>query len=1121
MMRCPSCGYEAPDDSAFCSKCGTKLVAPQAIPEERKVVTTLICDIVGFTAMSEQVDAEDVDRLLGEYAARATKVIESHGGTVEKFIGDAVVGVFGVPATHEDDPERAVRAGLRLLESLEGLTRPDGSPLQARIGVNTGEALVRLDVDPASGRGFLTGDAVNVAARLQAAAPPSGVAVGTLTHELTARVIVYEELPPMAAKGKAEPVPVWRAVAPVARTGTQASGWETPFVGRQVELGYLTGLLDKAADSSSPQIALIVGEPGIGKSRLVAEFSRRVDESPRLLTWRQGHCLPFGEGVTFWAPAEILKAHAGILDTDDRATVESKLEAVLPEGEDRPWFRQRLRALLGLEAAKAERQENFTAWLRFFEGLAAQGLAVLVLEDLHWADEALLDFLEFLGLHVARVPLMVVATARPELFERHPSFAGAARVNRIALEPLSQDEAQELVGSVLGATAADLSASIARRTRGNPFYAVESARLAGERIGDSAAKRLASSVQAVIAARLDGLAPEAKGMLSDAAVIGDVFWAGALAEIGGRGSDDTAAALGELTAKQLIYRALGSSMAGEREYAFGHALAREVAYGQLPRAERARKHAAVAGWLEKKAGDRGDDLGEILAHHYLTALELARACGEAEMAERLVEPAVRQAVAAGERAMRLDVGMARRYLERGLAAGGDTGPLRARLLLELGEATAHQGDLPGALELANQAADGYRHAGEVIGEARAKQFVSQLLTWMCRPEADPLADEAVRLLGSVAPSPVTLEVLTWKAYLDWLRDRRPEQLLADVERVIALAHELGEPEPVMALGRACTARLAMGDLTAVRDHERVVETALARGLGDETATLMFNHAILVEATEGPDACRRACARTIDFASSKGLEDSAIPTQSVLCEALWLGGEWHEALDVARGVTPTLEAAGDVFDVAQVRLGSVFILLPQGDIPAARAELEWAEAKDIASTSFAPYMAAGWAALHFARGERREGQRRLSEWVDCRGSEFDAVEAVFAVMGLRMALTLPDMELAERIAEIGRGPLPFHDLACGSTDALLTEARGEHEAAASAFADAAAGWHDFGVPYEEAQALLGQGRCLLALSRASEAAQPLHDARAVFERLGARPAAAEVDGLLEQLAASMG
>ena len=280
VLTCPACGAENRSGARFCDECGGRLAAPVAVAEERKVVTTLFCDLVGSTAMGEDADPEDVDALLRRYGAVARKVIESHGGTVEKFIGDAVVAVFGVPAAHEDDPERAVRAGLRLVQAVEDLPPVADHPIQVRIGINTGEALVRLDVTPGSGEGFLTGDAVNTGARLQWAAPPMGVVVGALTQELTRKAILYEVLGPVTVKGKREPLEVWLAKEPVARTAALSLRGATPLVGRDVELGYLQALLDKAADTASPQIALIVGDPGIGKSRLVAELFARVDASP-------------------------------------------------------------------------------------------------------------------------------------------------------------------------------------------------------------------------------------------------------------------------------------------------------------------------------------------------------------------------------------------------------------------------------------------------------------------------------------------------------------------------------------------------------------------------------------------------------------------------------------------------------------------------------------------------------------------------------------------------------------------------------------------------------------------------------------------------------------------------
>jgi class 3 adenylate cyclase len=314
MTACPSCGHEAPDGAAVCPNCQAQRTPPRRA-EERRTVTTLFCDLVGFTALSERNDPELVDALLRRYYDAACRVVESYGGTVEKYIGDAVVAVFGVPTLHEDDPERAVRAGLRLIDEIDALPGIGGAPLEVRVGVNTGEALVRLDVDPASGKGFLTGDAVNVAARLQSAAPPMAVAVGASTQAATAQVFAYDACHPVTLKGKSKPLQAWIATAPLARTGAELRSFASSFVGREEELAALRELLDRATETCTPQFALVCGEPGIGKSRLLAEFARRRDDLPTLTTWRQGRCLPFGSNVTFWALSEIVRSSAGILGT--------------------------------------------------------------------------------------------------------------------------------------------------------------------------------------------------------------------------------------------------------------------------------------------------------------------------------------------------------------------------------------------------------------------------------------------------------------------------------------------------------------------------------------------------------------------------------------------------------------------------------------------------------------------------------------------------------------------------------------------------------------------------------------------------------------------------------------
>ncbi len=401
VVICPGCGKENPDGFAFCGYCTAPLAEqlPQTALEERKIVTVLFCDLVGFTAASEQQDPEDVRARIRPYHARLRQEIERYGGTVEKFVGDAVMAAFGAPVAHEDDVERAVRAGLGILESIEELNEADPDlDLKVRVGINTGEAVVAVGARTEQGEGLVTGDVVNTAARIQSAAPVNGVAVGEQTCRATTHIFEYEQLQPVSVKGKAEPLSLWRANAIRDRFGRDSiREYRTPFVGRELEKPLLIGIYERAAQQRSVQLVTIVGEPGVGKSRLVAELFGYIDPKPELIRWRQGRCLPYGEGITFWALGEIVKAEAGMLESDSAEVAAAKLEAtVFPDDPERQWLLQRLAPLVGLEAAPAERQELFTAWRHYFEGLAAVGPRVLVFEDLHWADEALLAFLEYL-----------------------------------------------------------------------------------------------------------------------------------------------------------------------------------------------------------------------------------------------------------------------------------------------------------------------------------------------------------------------------------------------------------------------------------------------------------------------------------------------------------------------------------------------------------------------------------------------------------------------------------------------------------------------------------------------------------------------------------------------------
>ena len=640
--------------------------------EERRVVTTIFCDLVGFTSLSERNDPEVVDGFLRRYHAVAREAIETYGGTVEKFIGDAVVAVFGVPVLHEDDPERAVRAGLRLVDEVYALPALAGRAVEVRVGVNTGEALVRLDVDPALGEGFLVGDAVNVAARLQSAAPSMAVAVGEPTHSATENVFAFEPCHPVALKGKAKPLAAWIATESRTRTGSELRSFASEYVGREEELAALQGLLDQAAMTQRPRFALISGEPGIGKTRLLAEFARRLDDRPDTVAWHQGRCLPFGANVTFWALSEIVRNAAGGLETDGIGRTEARLEAIVPEGSEHHRLRSRLRPLLGLEADEASREENFVAWRRFLESLASAQPVVLAVEDLHWADEAMLAFMDYLALSESGVPLLVLASARPEVTEVVGPGAGfVAAAAHLPLGPLSGEATAELARARLGAKSlpTDLQALILDRSGGNPFFAEELVRLLQDRAllesrgGKVALKPgvevpLPDSIGALIAARLELLAPERKALLADAAVVGRSFWAGAVAAVGHHEIAEVFAGFYELVAKELVRPERDSSIEGETEFAFVHALVSEVAYSQLTLAARAAKHAALARWLEERSATRTEDLAEVLAYHYGTALELAGTAGLFELVDELEEPTTRYLELAGGRAAPLDAAAA-------------------------------------------------------------------------------------------------------------------------------------------------------------------------------------------------------------------------------------------------------------------------------------------------------------------------------------------------------------------------------------------------------------------------------------------------------------------------------
>ena len=660
--------------------------------QERKIVTVFFAHLLDFTAKAQPLDPEDVGAFFSPYYGRIRSELERFGGTVEKFIGNEVVALFGVPAAHEDDPERAVRAALAIRDWMIA----QGDALHARIAVATGEALVTLGALASDREPIAVGEVVQTAADLRDAAPVDGVLVDEQTFRRTRDAIEYRESVPTAAEARSEPVSAWEAIRPLARPGTDRSRHRTAFVGRERELAALQDRLAWARSQRSPQLVTILGVPGIGKSRLVSELQQAAAGADEPLAWRQGRSLPYGDGVSFWALEEMVKAQAGILESDPAQKVDRKLRKAVQRIVEDPAEGRRiatyLGALIGLgggEAAAARRDETFAAWRHFLEALADERLLVLVFEDLHWGDDALLDFIDDLLDRVSGVPLLVVATARPELLERRPGWAGGKpSALTISLHPLSESETTRLVAALLErpVVPADVHETLLARIGGNPLYAEQFCRVLGEH---GRLEELPDTLHGIVAARLDALADVEKRLLQDAAVVGKVFWLGALEAIGGISRREGDELLQALARREFVQRARRSSVAGDSEYAFRHELLRDVAYDEIPRAGRAERHQRAAEWIDSLG--RPEDHADLLAHHYLAALDCAGAT--AEDVTILVERAAQALHYAGLRAIRLSANeRAVEHFSRAIALierlpeGDERSRTEAELQLQLGVA---------------------------------------------------------------------------------------------------------------------------------------------------------------------------------------------------------------------------------------------------------------------------------------------------------------------------------------------------------------------------------------------------------------------------------------------------
>ncbi len=908
--------------------------------EERRIITVLFADLVGFTARAESLDPEEVGAFLTPFYTRLGAEIEHHGGIVERFIGDAVMGLFGATVAHEDDPERGVRTALAIRDWIA----TDVDDLQVRVAVNTGQALVMLGAG-AEGRYVVTvGDVVNTASRMQDLAPVNGVLVGEATYEATRHAIDYREVEPITVKGKAQPVPVWEALE--ARTQPGVRVWEggaTPFIGRELELNALLAALVRAREQTSVELVTLIGAPGIGKSRLLAEVRDVVAAEPDPVTWLQGRCLPYGEGVSFWALGEMVKAEAGILESDAAEHAGQKLArsvtALIPDPDEARWIAGRLGTLVGAgdeePAGDDRKEETFAAWRHYLAALAGRNPLVLAFEDLHWADPGLLDFVDALAREVTGVPLLVLSTSRPELLERRPGW-GSGRPNALTLPitPLDDDITAELIRSLLGATPVSEAVHMAllAHAGGNPLYAEQFARMRLER-GDSDPEALPDTVQGIIAARLDALPEEEKRMLQDAAVIGTVFWLGAAEVVGRTERAHANSLLRSLDRKEFVERADSSAVENETEYSFPHGLLRDVAYAQIPRAGRVEKHRLAAEWLESIG--RPDDHAELLAHHYLRALEYAQA---AKMDSPVpAERATRALRRAGERAHGLGAYAASaRFYAAALECCPAPGAERADLLLRQGHAlflAEGSGDesLTGALAA-------FQAAGDVEGAADTARALSRSHWYRGeRDDAYSYVDQAVGLLVDRPASPAKARTLVARAALHMVNGEGANALPLARDG-LAISEELGlDAVRARALNIIGLSRVQLGEIDGIGDLKESVAIARAANAFDQLHTAYENLRTAYLILGRLDAASKTLAEQAESVGLRGKAHDIAWLRFNEAEEAYVQGRWDEALAKADAFMAQVEGGLSHYLDGSARARRAVMRLGRGDLAGAESD----------------------------------------------------------------------------------------------------------------------------------------------------------------------------------------
>ncbi len=1073
-----------------------------------------LADLVGFTPYSEAHDSEEVRETLDGYFEIARNAIERHGGTIEKFIGDAVMAVWGAPIAREDDAERAVRAALELVDAVTPLG------VQARAGVLTGEAAVNVG---AVGEGMVVGDIVNTAARLQSVAAPGTVLVGESTYRAASASIAFEPAGEQSLKGKASPVPGWRALRIVAQRGGKGRSDlpEPPFVGRDEELRLLKDLLAAAGRDRRTRLVSITGPGGIGKSRLAWELEKYLDGLIETVYWHRGRSPAYGDGITFWALGEMVRRRARLTETDDEATTRKRIEATvaefIPDEADRRWVEPALLTLLGLEPAPpGGRDVLFAAWRIFFERIAARGTTVLVFEDLHWADTGLLDFVDHLLEWSKGVPILVVTLARPELFDRRPDWGvGTRNFSGVALEPLPEAEMRALIAGLVPGLPERAVRAIVERADGVPLYAVETVRMLvaegrleraddGYRpVGELGALAVPENLRSLITSRLEALEAPDRSLIGDASVLGQTFTLEGLVAVTGRDRSDLEARLRGLVRRELVEIEADPRSPERGQYRFVQSLTREVAHGTLARRERRPRHLAAARYFEA-LGD--DELAGALATHYVAAYEASAAGAEAEAVAVQARLALR---GAAERAATLGAhDQAVAYLEQALSVTTDSGEQAD--LLERAATSADAGArYDAAADYARRAKVARASSGDRLGAGRAQALLGYIL--IDGGDLEHAISELEGALGDQSQGAAPEVEARYSAHLSraLFRSGAYRRAIEVADRALELAERLNDE---FVIAEALLNKAAALDKLG-RRHEAVslTETALrlaaANGWIATELRARNNLGFFVLGSE-PRRAADILRDGLALAHRVGDRGNANWLAGMMATAAWrTGRSWDEAL---AAIDDALAAGPSASDRARLLSGAALLRIPRGE-----------DATRLMATLEAALAEVSDPQTHAIFGESRSDAALVAG--DLMGA-YEAgtrVHDVFAGLGrfgypiaLRAAAWDGSLERARAAAE-GLGTLPEGGAAIEAVriwaDAVVATLEGRRDAAISAFTESRAWMRDLGLDFE--LALTGLDMVLLLGAEEPQARSAAEEARVILVGLRATPYLARLEAAL--------